>query len=58
MGLGLAISKHLVGLLGPEEKINIISNEGEGSTFSFLIYKTVNYKDGPRASLLNDILVP
>eukprot|EP01016_Furgasonia_blochmanni_P007913 TRINITY_DN13174_c0_g1_i1.p1 TRINITY_DN13174_c0_g1~~TRINITY_DN13174_c0_g1_i1.p1 ORF type:complete len:637 (-),score=101.53 TRINITY_DN13174_c0_g1_i1:162-2072(-) len=39
IGLGLTISKELVGLLGPEKKIYVKSMWGKGSCFSFLIYK-------------------
>lgn len=41
-GLGLTISKHLIGLLGPEEKVYIKSNIGEGSVFSFYVYQDLN----------------
>lgn len=41
-GLGLTISKHLIGLLGPEEKVYIKSNSGEGSVFSFYVYQDLN----------------
>ena len=37
-GLGLMICKTLIGRLGPYEDIKVISEEGVGSQFSFLIY--------------------
>ena len=41
-GLGLTISQHLIGLLGPEEKIYFKSKLGEGSTFFFYLYRDLN----------------
>jgi len=41
-GLGLTISKHLIGLLGPEEKIYCKSLPGKGTTFCFYIYQNLN----------------
>ena len=38
MGLGLVISKKLVGLLGPFESIMVDSDEGKGTKFTFNIY--------------------
>ena len=37
-GLGLVICKSLVGILGPAEKIDLISEIGKGSEFTFQIY--------------------
>lgn len=41
-GLGLTISKHLIGLIGPEEKIYFKSTSNNGSTFIFYIYQNLN----------------
>ena len=41
-GLGLTISKHLIGLLGPEEKIYCNSVVGKGSIFCFYLYQNLN----------------
>lgn len=38
VGLGLVISKKMVGLLGPKEYIEMESKEGIGSNFGFQIY--------------------
>lgn len=35
IGLGLVISKKIVEMLGPQDKIDIFSVEGKGSQFSF-----------------------
>ena len=37
-GLGLVICKNLVGILGPVEKIDVKSEIGQGSEFTFIIY--------------------
>ncbi|CAD8166970.1 unnamed protein product [Paramecium octaurelia] len=44
IGLGLVISKNLVGLLGPKPQIELISKENEGSSFTFTIYKNMQEK--------------
>ena len=44
IGLGLTISKQIVGKLGPEEKIHVTSQVGQGSVFSFKIYKDLSKK--------------
>jgi len=41
-GLGLTISQHLIGLLGPEEKIYFKSKLGQGSSFFFYLYRDLN----------------
>lgn len=38
VGLGLTITKKLVGILGPQENIKLDSDIGVGSTFTFYIY--------------------
>jgi CheY-like chemotaxis protein len=38
VGLGLAIAKILVGLLGPDRKIHLTTEVGHGSEFSFVIF--------------------
>ena len=35
MGLGLVITKKLVGLLGPSDNIKVESEEGKGTKFQF-----------------------
>lgn len=42
MGLGLVISKKLVGLLGPSETISVESEEGLGTKFQFYINICLN----------------
>lgn len=44
VGLGLVISRKLVGLLGEKENIEVISAEGQGSVFQFEIYANHNFK--------------
>ena len=41
-GLGLALSKKMVGALGPEEEIAVRSSPGEGSCFEFQILRVLN----------------
>ncbi|CAD8060936.1 unnamed protein product [Paramecium sonneborni] len=45
IGLGLFICKKLVGLLGPSDKINLKSQVGIGSTFSFDIYTNIDERN-------------
>ncbi|CAD8128694.1 unnamed protein product [Paramecium sonneborni] len=45
VGLGLLISRNLVGLLGPKPQIELISKENQGSSFSFTIYVNMQDKD-------------
>lgn len=42
IGLGLVICKKLVGLLGPSDKIELKSQVGIGSTFSFDIFVDID----------------
>ncbi|KAL4500454.1 hypothetical protein ABPG72_003405 [Tetrahymena utriculariae] len=51
VGLGLYVSKKLAGLLGPSENIKLVSKEGEGSSFSFVIFKNLQEKLKERAKL-------
>ncbi|EAS04262.2 ATPase, histidine kinase-, DNA gyrase B (macronuclear) [Tetrahymena thermophila SB210] len=51
VGLGLYMSKKLAGLLGPSENIKLVSKEGEGSSFSFVIFKNLQEKLKERAKL-------
>ncbi|CAK84584.1 unnamed protein product (macronuclear) [Paramecium tetraurelia] len=39
VGLGLTISQQLVSLLGPNDKIELKSQVGKGSTFKFIIFR-------------------
>ena len=41
LGIGLTVSRLLVGLLGPDEKIEYKSEVGKGSVFSFRIYQNM-----------------
>ena len=41
IGLGLFFCKKLIGKLGPEEKLRIDSSYGEGSIFSFKIFRNL-----------------
>ncbi|CAD8098531.1 unnamed protein product [Paramecium sonneborni] len=45
VGLGLVISRNLVGLLGPNEFIEMSSIENKGSNFSFSIYLNAQHKE-------------
>ncbi|CAD8099139.1 unnamed protein product [Paramecium sonneborni] len=45
VGLGLVISRNLVGLLGPNEFIEMSSTENKGSNFSFSIYQNAQHKE-------------
>ncbi|CAK74415.1 unnamed protein product (macronuclear) [Paramecium tetraurelia] len=45
VGLGLVISRNLVGLLGPSEFIEMSSKENQGSNFSFSIYMDAKQKE-------------
>ncbi|CAD8181092.1 unnamed protein product [Paramecium octaurelia] len=45
VGLGLVISRNLVGLLGPIEFIEMSSVENKGSNFSFSIYLNAQHKE-------------
>ncbi|KAL4454304.1 hypothetical protein ABPG74_012261 [Tetrahymena malaccensis] len=51
VGLGLYMSKKLAGLLGPSENIKLVSKEGEGSSFSFVIFKNLHEKLKERAKI-------
>lgn len=46
IGLGLSISKKIVSLLGPCDRVHVVSNYGRGTKFGFLLYtkmkKSVN----------------
>ncbi|CAD8170616.1 unnamed protein product [Paramecium pentaurelia] len=44
VGLGLVISRNLVGLLGPKPQIELISKENQGSSFTFQIYVNMQEK--------------
>ncbi len=48
IGLGLVTSLNLVEKLGPIRKINVESEKGIGSTFSFQIYQNCDSKSDPR----------
>lgn len=41
-GLGLFISKKLVGLIGPSDIIELDSQEGKGTSMSFLIFVSLS----------------
>jgi len=41
MGFGLTISSKLAGLIGPYEKIILVSKINEGTEFSFYIFKNI-----------------
>jgi signal transduction histidine kinase len=43
IGLGLAICKHLVSLVGPRDFLFLESDEGKGAKFTFTIYKNLEY---------------
>ncbi|CAK85140.1 unnamed protein product (macronuclear) [Paramecium tetraurelia] len=45
IGLGLVICKKLVGLLGPSDKIELKSQVGIGSTFSFDVYIDIDQRN-------------
>ncbi|CAD8052968.1 unnamed protein product [Paramecium sonneborni] len=45
IGLGLFICKKLVGLLGPTDKIDLKSQVGIGSTFSFDVYCNIDQRN-------------
>ncbi|CAD8167474.1 unnamed protein product [Paramecium pentaurelia] len=45
VGLGLVISRNLVGLLGPNEFIEMNSVENKGSNFSFSIYLNAQHRE-------------
>ncbi|CAK81501.1 unnamed protein product (macronuclear) [Paramecium tetraurelia] len=45
VGLGLVISRNLVGLLGPKPQIELISKENQGSSFIFKIYANMQDKE-------------
>lgn len=45
-GLGLTISKHLIGILGPEERIFCKSTLGKGSVFFFYLYQNLRVSEG------------
>lgn len=45
VGLGLCIVRKLVGLLGPSENIQLKSQPGLGTTFTFYIYQDLDKKD-------------
>ncbi|CAD8173097.1 unnamed protein product [Paramecium pentaurelia] len=42
VGLGLTISQQLVSLLGPNDKIELKSQVGKGSTFKFIIFRRLH----------------
>lgn len=44
VGLGLSITKTLVGLIGPKNSLKVKSEEQKGSTFSFLMHRSL---EGP-----------
>lgn len=44
IGLGLVTSVNLVEILGPERKINVVSEKGKGSIFSFAVFKELDTK--------------
>ncbi|CAD8183183.1 unnamed protein product [Paramecium pentaurelia] len=54
VGLGLVISRNLVGLLGPSEYIEMNSIENKGSNFSFSIYLNAQHKE---CNILNNLQV-
>ncbi|CAD8174784.1 unnamed protein product [Paramecium octaurelia] len=45
VGLGLVISRNLVGLLGPKPQIELFSKENQGSSFIFKIYANMQDKE-------------
>lgn len=51
-GLGLMICKKLVSMIGPSSEINVKSEIGKGSSFSFLIYSFVS--DGLSGKSINE----
>ena len=54
IGLGLKICQTLIGLLGPEAKLNIESDIDQGSKFSFMVYQEITPLEGLKKQLALD----
>lgn len=54
IGLGLSICQSLIGLLGPEPKLNIESEIDKGSKFSFIIYQSIEEQKDTLTQLENN----
>lgn len=54
IGLGLFICKSIIQKIGPKKEIKVKSKVGEGTTFTFEIYKDAEKESSPRAAVSHE----